>query len=1371
MAAMLIKMGWMCSIWVIFALPVLYTRKTAAYEGKSLSASGYHRCIYNETHPVSSVVLRRVPYTVIQPCSGWLFWTTCPVTLFRIVHQTEYRMMMVQVTRCCHGYMQVGSYCALSLNRSEEFTTKPGSCPTTDGFSSSLDDCDWDIDCPNWQKCCERSGHFLCDNPVRSANYTENGGNRFNATVTVKTDYHQLMNNEALLNHTRLLQAMVTGALQSVNLSVYYLASWPVHPYRTATSLLIDCSFVRPPHSVTSKLHFLLRHIQEVSAVTVEDVNECAHPALHHCSPLAQCSDTVGSYQCTCYGGYLDVDLRNPGTHCAVSPGISRLQAANVTGSSFCVYWSTLISTNQTYLVVLSVGSEVICMWTTEQTVMELRELQPGVLYNVTVQLHANKSHGDILYIAVRTDARTLDATTRLTNIPFTDDLHNTSSQAYKNLTAGILDEIYRSLTQAMRAMVNSGQVRIEIRNLSPGSVLVNFTVIFSPSQEQDIQNTSTALLYSLMNSSIYTVDENNTSISDFDECVPGENDCSQWATCTNTWGSYTCSCLNGFLDTELQRPGRACQATMRTTTLPSTFSSVNTSLLFQITTSMYPAPNTIGTTVEAITAITPDEKATTSPPTTTSIALVTATIVATTTSITARIATMVTTTTNIVPTTTTDAPTTTTIAPATATILPTTTTNAPATANMVPATTSITPTTATMVPTTISIAPTTTTVPTTTTNAPTTISMVPTTTTNAPATANMVPTTTSITPTTATMVPTTISIAPTTTTVPTTTTNAPTTINMVPTTTNIVPTATTNTPAAANMVPATTSITPTTTTMVPTTISIAPTTTTVPTTTTNAPAIANMVPTTTSITPTTATMVPTTISIAPTTTTVPTTTTNAPTTISMVPTTTTNAPATANMVPTTTSITPTTATMVPTTISIAPTTTTVPTTTTNAPTTISMVPTTTSTIATTTFTSPASISAELTIPTIAATSSTRVPTTASTVSTSTFELTTGTIATTSHGVIPTTTPPTTARTEHTTPDTDLDSNVTPHRTYSIVSDISVDCTVTGMTVTVARQFLVNNNIRENTLYLGHQECGVSGFNASHAQLIVKWNECITILAQNDSYYMASVTLFNTMETSTSPNGTLEAPKLRLEVPIICTYMRSMLISADFGSTGYELIQDVISSSGMFQVTVQLLNGTFPLPSNSSLSPEEAVVVEVSTNTSAEQIKVVIDSCWATPSQNPLDDKRFVFLDSRCALNTYTDVLVNGNSSTSRVSVQIFSFVDVNLIYLHCHVQICMKIGSDTCVPDCVQRTARSSNTIGRAFGSSGPLLKSEERSSESANGRLQLIGLSFLGVAVLLFFVIGLACLFYYQRNRIGHYNFTAKSKPLNITHIELNA
>ncbi|KAM9782429.1 uromodulin-like 1 [Syngnathus typhle] len=1180
-------MGHMLSIWIIFSLLALSTWKTAAYEGESLSPSGYQLCIYNETRTMSSLVLRKVPYTVTKSCGGWLFWTPCPVTLFKLVHQTEYRILVEQVTRCCHGYVQVGSYCALSLNGSEELMAKPGWCPTTDRSNSSVDDCKWDIDCPDWQKCCESSGYFLCNNLTSSANYTENPRHSFNATVTVKTDYQQLMNNGGLFNHTRLLQAMVTGTLESVDFSVYYLGSWPVHPYRTATSLLIDCSFALSPHVVTSKLHFLLKHIQEVSAVTVEDVNECAHPALHHCSPLAQCSNTVGSYHCTCQAGYVDVDPSNPGTHCAVandittqgttesmqccplpinitspptaddntvisfnvtennatwitstaiyvsttdelplttttsssSPGISRLQAANITGTSFCVYWSSLIPANQTYLVGLSEGSDVISTWTTEQTMMEVRELQPGVLYNVTVKIQTNESHGDILYIAVKTDAQTLGATTRLTNIPFTDDLYNRSSQAYKNVTAGILDEIYFSLAQDTKTMLNSGQVRIEIIKLSPGSVVVDFILIFSPGQEQDIRNTSTAILYSLRNSSIYTMDENNTSISDFDECVPGENDCSQWATCTNTWGSFTCSCRDGFMDTEPQRPGRACQATMETTTLQSTpvTSSVSTSPLPQITTPSYP-PSTI-TSEEIATA--------------------------------RRMA-----------------------SPMTATVV-------------------------------TSVVPSTTTMPTTSRNEAATMSIV---------TATMVPPSTSM---------------------------APTTITMVPTT-------------ASTMVPL-----PPSTSMAPTTITIEPTTA--------------------------STMVP---------------------------------------LPPTTSMAPTTITMVPTTASTIPTT---------------------------------AIASGFIAPSTS--TSVEVAETISTIPTNTFEHTTGIITTTQA-----------ARTEPTSPNKDLTSSPS-HRVYSLLSDISVECTITGITVTIARQFLVDNNIREVTLYLGHRECGVTTFNASHARLIVSWNECITISAQNESYYMASVTLFNTMETYTSVNGTLEAPKLLLEVPIICTYMRSMLTSADIGSMGYELIQDVITSSGMFQVTVQLLNGTFPLPYNYSLSPEEAVVVQVSMNTSAEEIKVVIYACWATPTQNPLDNKRFIFLDNRCALNLYTDVLMNGNSSTSRVSVQIFSFVDVNLIYLHCHVQICLQIGSDTCVPDCLQRTPWSSNTIGRAFGSTGPLLMSEEVAPETESDKLQLIGLSFLGVVVILFFVIGSACLFYYQRNRIGHYNFNAKSEPLNITNIEVHA
>ena len=62
--------------------------------------------------------------------------------------------------------------------------------------------------------------------------------------------------------------------------------------------------------------------------------------------------------------------------------------------------------------------------------------------------------------------------------------------------------------------MVDSGYVRIQITGFSPGSVVVNFTIIFTPSQSQDISNVSDALLHSLMNSTKYTVDKDNTGIN-----------------------------------------------------------------------------------------------------------------------------------------------------------------------------------------------------------------------------------------------------------------------------------------------------------------------------------------------------------------------------------------------------------------------------------------------------------------------------------------------------------------------------------------------------------------------------------------------------------------------------------------------------------------------------------------------------------------------------------------------------------------------------------------------------------------------------------------------------------------------------------------
>ncbi|MEQ2309159.1 hypothetical protein AMECASPLE_035661, partial [Ameca splendens] len=424
--------------------------------------------------------------------------------------------------------------------------------------------------------------------------------------------------------------------------------------------------------------------------------------------------------------------------------------------------------------------------------------------------------------------------------------------------------QIYQSLAPELKAMVESGQVRIEIQSFSLGSVVVNFSIIFNQSPGQAMGNLSSALLHALMNSSKFIVDVNNTSINDFDECTLGENDCSQRATCINTWASYTCICLDGFIDNNPERSGRNCQANeVDTTSTPgvSTISSTTTVPTFAQTTTSSETTNPVLVTSSNASHI--------------------------------------------------------------STALPSATVN----------------------------------------NIPSTI------------------------------------------TAPTTAYSAP-TITVTTQTSNIAPTLVINASAIQS---AARTKTPGTT-FNPAVLSTNPITTAAPITTTVTVSAINATHTTT----------------------------------------------TSSQV-----------------ISFAPTTTTLDT--------------------AVGITTPSTISSTLTTPSSALRSATN---------------------------------------------------------YSLEGALSVQCRVAAITVTLAKAFLMNAKIQESSLYLGFPWCEVNGGNATHVELTVAWNECAIRLVNNETTYTASVTLFNTMDPYRAEGGTVEVPRIRLEVPIVCTYMKSMLISSDLGYMG-----------------------------------------------------------------------------------------------------------------------------------------------------------------------------------------------------------------------------
>ncbi|XP_027014263.2 uromodulin-like 1 isoform X2 [Tachysurus fulvidraco] len=603
-------MLWM--FWTVLLLRTFTTGHDTLHEGYTLSLSGYHVCTGIELVPMTTVISYKSVYTQMVPCGGWLPWKMCNVTRYRTVYQTQVVNSEKPVTKCCEGFEQVGSYCALALDRSSEFTAKPGVCPAHP-VSGPL--CLWDSDCPHWQKCCQTGNQSVCVEPQSPVNMTS----WLNVTVTVKTAFSLVDTSSGMLNHTRLLHSVVMGALSSVQVSVYHMHSWSSGWFSTSSCLLLGSSQLLSLTSVSDTLLLLLGNIDEVTAVDVRDVDECATPVLRACHPLAHCSNTLGSYNCTCAAGCVDLQPSRPGTQCRTIPYVTNLWVKNVTSSSFQLLWNFPLHINLTSKLILFHGTHQLGIVETELSDWTWTKLQPGGLYTAHVALCMCGSCGNATELKVKTDAQILRAVVRITNVNFTVDLQNPESTEYKTFVENVRNETLRSPDFWVRNLVHSGKVLVLISHLAPGSVVVTFTLVFLPT-EQDNYKIAIYLMESLQNSSQFTCDRNFTEITDVDECALGEMDCSSGAKCENTFGSYTCVCPHGYTDANPERPGRTCQENDMTVSdsspSPSTTTISTTSTMSSLTeatniTSSIPVTHGTDVTVSSSTADWSDKKTT----------------------------------------------------------------------------------------------------------------------------------------------------------------------------------------------------------------------------------------------------------------------------------------------------------------------------------------------------------------------------------------------------------------------------------------------------------------------------------------------------------------------------------------------------------------------------------------------------------------------------------------------------------------------------------------------------------------------------------------------------------------------------------------
>ncbi|NXT57148.1 UROL1 protein, partial [Pluvianellus socialis] len=526
---------------------------------KGLSLLGYHLCNYSLTKNVLKMVAYQKSYEKSTSCGGWIPWMVCPRTYYK----TQYRIVEVPetitLTDCCEGYEQVGLYCSLALNTSSVFASRPGICPMEDMETSDYP-CTFDTECPGLKKCCNSSKGAGCVDPV-----PEGRTFWYNVTVLVKMDFNELIRvDSCLLNHSRLLHSMITGALQPLNASVYHIQSNRAEVYTgtVASQVLIGLHQPAPLAEVSSSLKDIVKRVYEVIDTDVQDVNECSHVEFNACPEKNTCINLEGYYSCDPQREHADINPHqlSPRKEGNKHPSAVRNhQIFSVTSNSFEMSWHVTSTVNHTFQVQVFKGKEIMQNLKTEEMKMDVSGLEAGVMYSVEIS-YETCGKTSISHQNVKTDAKIFGITMRILNYNFTEDFHNASSSAYEEFSRLLLTELENSFPPNISALYKSGKLKVQTESLQAGSIIVRLRITVQDPEFPVDASTFAPVLSNLHNGSTLLVDQQNTAVEDWDECAsPAENDCSVFAECINLMGSYLCRCKT-TMDTNPSRPGRNCE-------------------------------------------------------------------------------------------------------------------------------------------------------------------------------------------------------------------------------------------------------------------------------------------------------------------------------------------------------------------------------------------------------------------------------------------------------------------------------------------------------------------------------------------------------------------------------------------------------------------------------------------------------------------------------------------------------------------------------------------------------------------------------------------------------------------------------------------
>nr|XP_055031643.1 pancreatic secretory granule membrane major glycoprotein GP2-like [Misgurnus anguillicaudatus] len=192
-----------------------------------------------------------------------------------------------------------------------------------------------------------------------------------------------------------------------------------------------------------------------------------------------------------------------------------------------------------------------------------------------------------------------------------------------------------------------------------------------------------------------------------------------------------------------------------------------------------------------------------------------------------------------------------------------------------------------------------------------------------------------------------------------------------------------------------------------------------------------------------------------------------------------------------------------------------------------------------------------------------------------------------------------------------------------------------------------------------------------------------------------------------------------LQISFSCVYPQTQTLSMiEINPLESVVHKTLPAGHGMYQVRmIPYQDVGFSQPFNGSVNAElnQEIFVEVRVDgVDSRQLVTVIDTCWATPVNDPDYSLRWDLITGECPNphDNTVKLLQNGVSTSSRFSFRMFIFnSNFTKVYLHCAVHLCI-LANNYCSAPCVsgyhQRIGRSLDFHDSSSISMGPLIGSD---------------------------------------------------------------